>query len=105
MKKMSRDERLALLRNLIEERHTISTSELQEMVDVSRMTLFRDLDQLHDEGIIEKLYGSVTLTRKLYDIDESLTAHINEKRQIAQKALDYIHKNDSILVGCWDKHA
>lgn len=99
MKKMSRDERLALLRNIIEERHTISTSELQEMFEVSRMTLFRDLDQLQEEGIVEKLYGSVTLTRKLYDIDESLTEHIEEKRLIAQKVLEYIHKNDTILVG------
>lgn len=99
MAKMSKDERLSILRDLIEEHHTVSTSELQEVLDVSRMTLFRDLETLQGEGLIERLYGSVTLSRSLYDINESLGTNIEEKRRIAQKALSLIKDDDNVFLG------
>lgn len=99
MSKLNREERLESIRNIVTERHAISTSELQEIVDVSRMTLFRDLEILEEEGFIERLYGSVTLARKPYDIDESSSTFIEEKRQIAQETLKYIHEGDALFLG------
>lgn len=99
MARSDRERRLETLRNLIQERHTISKSDLMEAVSVSRMTLFRDLEALEEEGLIEDLYGSVSLKQTDYDLGKSLVTNINEKRSIALEATRYITDDDVIFMG------
>jgi len=99
MIKLSRDERLNRLRDFIKKKISISTSDLVNEMNVSRMTLNRDLESLQDEGFIERFHGSVTLSRTLYDLDVSLEKMVEEKKAIAREAFKLIHDNDSILMG------
>ena len=99
MSKLNRDERLNRLRDFIEKKISISTGDLVNEMDVSRMTLNRDLESLQDEGFIERFHGSVTLSRTLYDLDVSLGRMVEEKKAIAREAFKLIHDNHSILMG------
>lgn len=96
---MNKEDRLKFLRNVIDQRGTISTSDLLELVDVSRMTLSRDLDTLQEQGFIERYHGSVTSIKSLYDLDASLVTQIDQKRCIAQEALQLIDEDDSVFLG------
>ena len=87
MSELSRDERLTSLRNLIEKKISISTSNLVDEMNVSRMTLFRDLETLENEGFIERFHGSVTLARTLYDLDASLAKESKKRRPSLGKRL------------------
>jgi DeoR/GlpR family transcriptional regulator of sugar metabolism len=99
MSRLDRGKRLDLLRSIIQERHTLTKSELMDAVTVSRMTLFRDLEILEKEGFIEDLYGSVTLSRTDYDLQKSLVTNIDEKRSIAQAAAKLVEDDDVIFMG------
>ena len=99
MSKISKEERLSHLRNLIEKKVSISTSDLVDEVDASRMTLFRDLETLQEEGFIERFHGSVTLSRTLYDLDVSLGEMVEEKKTIAKEALEMVLDNDTVFMG------
>jgi DeoR/GlpR family transcriptional regulator of sugar metabolism len=99
MSKLSKQERLEKLRDLIGSQRTLSTSELQEALGVSRMTLFRDIDVLQQEGYVDKLYGSVTLSRQQYNIAEAIGINIEGKRRIAQYAAALIHPDDTVFFG------
>ena len=99
MAKMSREERLDILRRIIEQRRALTKSELQDAVNVSRMTLFRDLETLKEEGFIDDLYGSVTIRKPEYDLLQSMESRIDEKRLIAQEAIKMVVEDDVIFVG------
>jgi len=99
MSKLSRDDRLNRLRDFIEKKISISTSDLVNEMNVSRMTLNRDLDSLQEEGFIERFHGSVTLSKTLYDLDVSLGKMVVEKRAIAREALNLVADNDTVLMG------
>lgn len=95
----SREERLLRLRATLEERRTIATSDLQQVMAVSRMTLFRDLELLQQQGLVERHFGSVTWTQSLYDLDTSLVTNIEEKRSIAREALKLVSEDDTVFLG------
>ena len=99
MARPDREKRRELLRNIIQERHSLTKSELLDAVSVSRMTLFRDLETLEEEGFIEDLYGSVMLKQTDYDLRKSLITNITEKRRIAQEATHFIEDDDVIFMG------
>ncbi|MCU0485676.1 MAG: DeoR/GlpR family DNA-binding transcription regulator [Anaerolineales bacterium] len=99
MARSDRENRLDTLRKIIKERHTLSKSELLDAVSVSRMTLFRDLEALEEEGFIEDLYGSVTLKQTDYDLQRYKDVNIENKRKMAQAAARFIQDEDVIFIG------
>jgi DeoR/GlpR family transcriptional regulator of sugar metabolism len=65
-------------------------AELAEQLDVSEMTVRRDLDALHDAGLVVKVHGGATV-RYEHSTDEpgfeaKLSQNIAEKRAIAASA-------------------
>ena len=99
MARLSKEDRLGKLRELIGSQRAISTSELQRTLDVSRMTLFRDLAVLQEEGFVDRLYGSVTLSREQYNLAEASVTNIEGKRRIAQYAATLVQEDDSVFFG------
>ncbi len=99
MDKLSKEARLEKLRDLIGSQRTLSTSELQATLGVSRMTLFRDLEVLQEEGFVDRLYGSVTLSRDQYNLAEASVTNIEGKRRIAQYAATLVQEEDTVFFG------
>ena len=98
MSKSSKEERLAKLREIIGSQRTLSTSELQESLEVSRMTLQR-FGYITTRGLFDRLFGSVTLSREQYNLTESQSINIEAKRRIAQYAASLIKDDDTVFFG------
>ncbi|MFD2045306.1 DeoR/GlpR family DNA-binding transcription regulator [Ornithinibacillus salinisoli] len=70
-------------------------------LNVSPMTIRRDLDQLEEEGQVIRIHGGAVLPKPLITETPFLTKEsrrIEQKRIIAQKALSYIKDGQTILL-------
>ncbi len=54
-------ERINRIKELVEDKQTIKISELSEVLNVSEMTIHRDLKPLINDGIILKTFGGISL--------------------------------------------
>ncbi|HET7580782.1 MAG TPA: DeoR family transcriptional regulator [Bacillales bacterium] len=57
-------ERRQRIRELVLARQNMKISELSRLLDVSEMTIHRDIKPLMDEGLIMKTFGGITLVRQ-----------------------------------------
>ncbi|MUK90208.1 DeoR family transcriptional regulator [Ornithinibacillus sp. L9] len=60
-------ERQNKIKELITEKHSMKISELSKELNVSEMTIHRDLKPLIDEGLISKTFGGITLVHNPED--------------------------------------
>ena len=67
----------------LKERHNISINELCDMFGVSKNTIRRDIADLEEKGIIEKVYGGIVLAETPDDAPEPFA--FREARNLAAK--------------------
>lgn len=82
-------------------RGVVGIYELASMLNVSHMTVRRDLEKLQKEGAVVLVSGGVQISKKLsaepeHMVKESLAAE--EKLRIAKAALEYIPRNGCIFL-------
>lgn len=91
----------------INEFQAVSIQELSDMLGVSLPTIRRDLIALEDEKIIERFHGGVRKKRTANYIHGSLEENEyifrlekkkEEKKRIAQKAIEFIRDNDIVFM-------
>lgn len=70
---------------------------LAEKLQVSQVTIRKDLDALENKGIIKREHG-IALLCSTDDINGRIAYHYEEKRKIAQKATELIHDGDTIMI-------
>ena len=88
-------------------RGTVSVHEIATTLGVSDMTVRRDLEELSDEGRIERLRGGAKTSEGVRDralIRESAhlerqLLHIEEKTKIAKVAASLVSEGDTIFLG------
>lgn len=104
-----KDERLKKLISIIKNNNGASIKELSSKLDVSEMTIRRDIKILESQNILEIYHGSVVynpnydnpnISKK--DSDYSLTSNAvlmeNEKSLIGKKAAEMIDDDDIIII-------
>jgi DeoR/GlpR family transcriptional regulator of sugar metabolism len=77
-------QRLATIIELISRKGSISIKELEEIFNVSRMTIHRDLARLEKEGILRRVKGGAILSRST---SAELTFSLREQRNREKKLL------------------
>ncbi|WP_025730568.1 DeoR/GlpR family DNA-binding transcription regulator [Atopobacter phocae] len=100
---MLKEQRLKVIRQLLETTGMIKVSDIMEKLDVSDMTVRRDLDELEKSGILTRVHGGARL-KDLYRIeelshDEKQIVNIDKKRAIARQASRLIKKDETIFLG------
>lgn len=65
-------ERQDKIKELIKARRNLKISEISEILNVSEMTVHRDIKPLIDEGVIMKTFGGITLVREVPGKSESI---------------------------------
>ena len=78
-----------------------TVDELSQQMDVSTMTIRRDLNSLCEKGYIERCHGGAQMPQKLApETDYSVKKERNqeEKRRIAKRALAFIGENDTVYL-------
>ncbi len=79
----------------------ISVNELSEMLNVSVVTIRKDLTLLEQEGYLHRTHGGASKQmRYVFDqtISEKETLNVDQKMRITTKALDFIHENEFIIL-------
>lgn len=97
--------------NLLQDKGGCSYKELEKLLNVSNMTVRRDIDRLANEGRVIKTLGGVQKANapsEYYETSPLLRISENQeqKKDIAEKALEYIEPNTSIYLDggttCWE---
>ena len=94
-------ERRSKIYELLHAEGTCEFPSLSEHLSVSEMTIRRDLEQMEEEGLLERTHGGAVLNRHmnlepLYS--EKHRAHQNEKRWIGQAAAGLVEPGDTLLI-------
>ncbi len=100
--KEARHERLL---DLLRKNRVLTIRQLAENLQVSEMTIRRDVAQLEQANKVMSFYGGVSLnaneaqqTPSSYKIDTELIQRTDQKKRIAQKAVSLIESHDVILI-------
>jgi len=94
--------RLVIL-EIIKENYTARSSQLSEQLNVSEMTIRRDLAALEKQGMVKRTHGGAVfhherMTDK-FKYQSSKEVNIEEKEKIARKAVELIEPHDVIFIG------
>ncbi|MDI9231651.1 DeoR/GlpR family DNA-binding transcription regulator [Staphylococcus caprae] len=100
---MNKYDRLDEITKLVNKRGTVRTNEIVEDLNVSDMTVRRDLAELEEKGVLTKIHGGArsnsAFQYKEMSHQEKHTHYIDEKRYIAKKAVALIDDGDTIFLG------
>ena len=98
---MTMDERHKRILDLLEAEGEIKVEDLADRVNVSQVTMRKDLDVLERQGLVERVHGSAIFSqRNRFSVAflEELRTQATAKKLIAQAAVDYIKEGDSIIL-------
>lgn len=100
---MNKEDRLNEIIKLVDLKGTIRVAEIVETLNVSDMTVRRDLTELEEKGIVTRTHGgarsnNIFQYRELSHTDKSLL-NTKEKKEIAKKAVELIEEGDTIFLG------
>lgn len=100
---MLSEQRHAMILDLLNQRHSITVTELTELLDISESTARRDITQLDKEGRLTKVFGGAVSSDSLYLSQEPTVAqkealNKEEKIRIARYAASLIHPHDFVYL-------
>lgn len=99
-----RKKRIQNIGNLLTEKVELSVKEIAEMLQVSDMTVRRDLDVLEQQGIIRRTHGGAVLidpstnATDPYILGEQTTKNVREKNLIGIKAASLVQPHETIFL-------
>lgn len=94
-------ERRQFILNELYKNKAVAVNELAQQLDVTTMTIRRDLQHLEDDGLVEKSHGGAVLVEssvKEATYRNRKLVHIEEKRRMAAAALPLIESSMSIYL-------
>ncbi len=80
----------------------VSVADLSENLDVTKVTIRKDLKLLEDKGLLFRSHGSATLVSPYVNekpVYEKEWFHVEEKKLIAKAAAGLIVDHDAIIIG------
>ena len=90
-------ERQSKLIKLINLYQKIEVSRLAELLDVSQVTIRKDLDHLEEEGLLSREHG-YALIKNANDINTRLTINYDKKLEIATKAAEMVSNGETVML-------
>jgi len=95
------EERRNRLLELVRLRRFATLPELAEQLQVSESTIRRDLELLEEQGAAQRIHGGVLysgVSPRLPDVDVRQPARWEQKKAIAQRAVELIEDGDTVLL-------
>ncbi|MGX2945168.1 DeoR/GlpR family DNA-binding transcription regulator [Enterococcus alishanensis] len=98
---MIKDERYKEIMQLLRKTGTVKVNDIMDKLDVSDMTVRRDLASLEKQGLLKRVHGGAKVNTFNEELShkEKRIIHIDEKRAIVKKAIEYIQTGDTIFLG------
>jgi len=102
---VKRQSRIDHLQDIIAEANSITIKDLADRLDVSVMTIRRDMEVLEEAGLVRTYRGGVIVSEQNirspgslgYSLTTAETAHVEEKRAIASLAASMIEDGDVVF--------
>jgi len=91
---MSREEEIIAI---VSENKKIEVNELADQLEVSRVTIRKDLDKLEERGIIHRQHGFAVLNSQ-DDINYRLAINYDLKRKIAKEAAKLVKDGETVMI-------
>ena len=100
---MKRRERLEEITRLVNQKGTIRVSDIVKLLNVTDMTVRRDLVELEEQGVLTKIHGGARSNKAFqyreYSHAEKHIQNKEAKQAIASKAAQLIEDGDTIFLG------
>ncbi|MBQ9156540.1 MAG: DeoR/GlpR transcriptional regulator [Eubacterium sp.] len=90
-------ERQSKIIKLVNQYQKIEVSRLAEILDVSQVTIRKDLDYLESEGLLSREHG-YALIKNANDINTRLTINYETKLAIAIKAAEMVNNGETVML-------
>ncbi|MFW5894619.1 MAG: DeoR/GlpR family DNA-binding transcription regulator [Bacillota bacterium] len=87
--------------DIISQKGNVTVDELAEKFNVSKMTIRRDLEKLQEENYLQRTHGGALVNKVLLQemaYHEKREEHLNAKKCIARKALEFIEENMTVYL-------
>lgn len=99
---MLKKERLIAIQKAVDEKGIVNVNDLIEALDVSDMTIRRDLDELAKDGKIHRIHGGAQRVENIEDVEltrnEKTIVNSELKEQVAKKAANLIVPGDTLYL-------
>jgi len=99
---MLKEERQQRLLGYVNDHKRATVEELSEFVDVSQVTIRRDLDDLHNGGLVVRTFGGVVSKDSMLSMEipssRKAALCVEEKRQIGQLGASLIEDGDVVIL-------
>lgn len=97
------DSRRERIFQIMKEKGSVKVDELAIQLQVSELTIRRDLDFFVNKNLAERFYGGASLSKKITDSSSLITNKDNSnfvlhKHAIAKKAAEFIEDGDTIFI-------
>lgn len=98
-------QRLESILEILHEKGTVQVNELVKLLNVSDVTVRKDLNKLQEEGLITKTHGGAVLNKDISNQSllgypgTEVGAENDDHFLLAHHAVDYIHDGDTIFLG------
>ena len=90
--------RYTKLLEIVNENKRIEVSKLAELLNVSQVTIRKDLDVLCERGLLKREHGYAVTTSTSDDINSRLAFNYNIKRKIANLASELVADGETVMV-------
>lgn len=90
-------ERQAKILEIMQKEGSVQVDKLALEMDVSSMTIRRDLEKLQEEGKIERRHGGAVLKQEI-TFEDKMVSNQDEKRRIANAASVLVKKGDTVFL-------
>lgn len=100
---MLKDQRLNTIKDILDANGIVEVANLTDRLGVTEMTVRRDLKQLEEEGVLQRIHGGAKLIEQLSAKElshyEKQEINIDEKIHIAKQICSLITAEDTIFLG------
>ncbi|NMA67279.1 MAG: DeoR/GlpR transcriptional regulator [Clostridiaceae bacterium] len=93
-------ERIKIIKNYLLKENKVSVAKLSELLNVTEVTIRRDLEKLEKEGFLERTHGGAIL-KEFNDeenIEEFNDIYVTQRQEIAETAFHLVSDNDMIMI-------
>lgn len=90
------DRQLKILQ-IVSDEQKVEVGRLAEMIDVSQVTIRKDLAAMESQGLIKRQYGYALLNAQ-YNTQNRLYVHYTEKLDIARRAVELVEDGDNVML-------
>lgn len=95
-------ERHKFILDRLNEAGIVHVADLSKELDVTVVTVRKDLKLLEDKGLLYRSHGSATLTSPYVNdkpVNEKKLVRVEEKMKIAQAAIELVETDEAIIIG------